>query len=339
MTEANICQEPVNLKAGGTEERYRSDGFFTLDGDPADVLRAMLAACDGWISENADGTLALKVGKYRAPAAGTELTGDHIRGFTVRKGVPEHELVTELVPQYVEPELDYTEAPVQPWRDEAAISATGKVRSQPLPLPWVRSHSQARRLAKRKMAQLNARLTGSLVCTLYALRYLGERWIRVQAPELADFADLVIENLGMTIDLMTQTVTLRFGSVNPNEIDAWDPATEEGDRPAIPAKLITPLPPVPANPDYVIAGLAVVRWDNTGRTDISIQGRWRLGVGAWTEGAVVPPAQISVVGAQQQVDVIHLTLAGAGAGFEWQIRSVNPGGAPESNWSVGFTPS
>jgi hypothetical protein len=60
----------------------------------------------------------------------------------------------------------------------------------------VQSHTQGRRLSKRKIAKLNAPLRVSLRTTLYGLQALGERWIAIEAGEvIADFDALVIEVL------------------------------------------------------------------------------------------------------------------------------------------------
>lgn len=296
---ADICDEIVALADGTGEPRYRSNGSFALDSDPADRITSILDTCDGWISENGDGTLALEVGQYRAPRF--TIGSRHVKGYALQYGFADEEAVNEIVFDYTETALDYKTTPGQPWRDETDISARGRVRPQRLALPWVYSHSQGRRLAKRRMARFQAGMHGTITTTLYGIQGLGERWIRIVAPEVhADLADAVIENRGATVDLQSARVTYRFVIVNPNAIDAWDEAAEEGSPPEIPEKLVKLDPPVPTIDSVsFVADPApfpnyFVRIEDPGRADLTYQVRARA-TGA-TDWIVGPDQDASSVG-------------------------------------------
>jgi len=227
MAEADLCDALVTKADGSTERRYESSGWYYLTSDPAEVYAAMIATCDGWMCEGGDGTLRLKIGSYRAPTV--TLTDEHILGFAIDKGVGDEDIVNELRFSYAAEANHYREAPGQPWRDETSIAELGKVRSQTLPLTWVHSHSQGRRLAKRVMARHQATARGMLKTSLYGRKLLGERWVAVQSSLIADLTDAVVEILPSPhIDLAAGTVTFNWVMVNPNAIDAWDAATEEG---------------------------------------------------------------------------------------------------------------
>src|SRR5690606_28785235 len=101
---------------------------------------------------------------------------------------------------YVSPDQDYTEVEAGIWRDESDILERGKVRSENLGLTWVFSRSQAMRLAKRKMIRVNAPRRGQVRTGIYGLNGLGQRYIRVQNPELSSMADVVCEVLNVEID-------------------------------------------------------------------------------------------------------------------------------------------
>lgn len=296
VAEARLCGLTVPRKdAGSSESRYHSDGSFPLDSDPADVISSILDTCDGWISQNGDGSLALKVGYFRPPSV--TISSKHIRGVSLQYDVGNEQAVNEFTIDYTEAALDYKTVPGQPWRDEDDISARGKVLSQRLALPWVCSHSQARRLAKRKMAQARAPLRGTITTTLFGIQALGERWININAPDIPDLANLVIEVRSATIDLLNDAMTFTFVSVDPATIDAWDPATEEGSAPTIAAKLISTPPPVPQN----IVAIPVnfdpgqhafnVECDDPGRSDLTFQTEWRVNGsgGAFTQDAKQSP--------------------------------------------------
>ena len=117
------------------------------------------------------------------------------------------------------------------WRDEGDISETGRLRSEPLGLTWVYSRPQAMRLAKRKMTRLNAPRRGQIRTGIYGLNGLGQRYIRVQNPELFSMADVVCEVMNVEIDFASSQVVFDVIQAD-TAIDAWNPAEEEGDQPA-----------------------------------------------------------------------------------------------------------
>lgn len=323
MVHADICDAQVARNDGSTEARYTSNGSFSLDSDPADVLSSILDTCDGWLSQNGDGTLSLVVGQFIAPTIALE--SQHIRGCSIQYDVAEEEAVNELTLEYTEPRLDYQTEPGQSWRNETDISERGKVLSQRFALPWVYSHPQARRLAKRRDAQNNAALRGTLTTTLYGIRCLGERWVQVNAPDLPDLESLTIEIRGMTVDLLNATCSINFISVDPAAIDAWNPATEEGSPPVIPQKLVFPPPPVPANLT-VIDPRITIAFDNPGRSDLTFQAEFRVNgsSGAFTLG--VAGLAATLVSGRFQVHIHDPSFVDFTT-YEIKLRAFAPAGA------------
>lgn len=267
MAQADYCDELVTTWNGDTEPRYRSCGWAHLTTDPADVIAAILSTCDGWMAERGDGTLALIVGKYSAPTV--TLTDDHIIGFAIDHGVADEDVVNELQWSYVAPGNDWRETPGTPWRDEVSIAELGVVRSENRALTWVQSHSQGRRLAKRIVARHQAALRGTLVCSLYGLQALGQRWLAVRSREIDDLTNAVIEVTRARIDIANGRVTFEWTLVNPNSIDAWDPATEEGLAPPLSGRIMLILPtPASVNATKVGLTISLAFTDNSADPDI-----------------------------------------------------------------------
>ena len=348
-SEANLCEGIVVRSDGFGEYRYQSSGAFQIDSDPADVVGAILDTCDGWISENGDGTLALKVGVYRAPTV--TILGKHIRGINLQYDLADEETINELAIDYCEPRLDYKTVATDPWRNEQDIAERGRIRSQRLSLPWVQSYTQARRLAKRRDAQNNAELRGSLTTTLYGLRALGERWVRVQAPELPDLDDLVIEIRSVTIDLLNAALTFKFVSIDEDTIDAWD-ASEEGEDIVIPPKLISATPPPidPGTPgaldpvihpvfnstDFFNPSFANIEFIDPHRPDLTWQTQIREVGSSFFVLEPNRPAQDPTFDLSKvAIPCVFRNSGGfAARNYEVQIRSVPPGGAAfASAWS------
>ncbi len=229
MAQADYCDELVTCNDGHTEPRYQSAGWYFKTNDPAEVIGSILATCDGWMAETGDGSLALYVGKYQTPTV--TLTDDHIVGFNIDFGVADEELINEIRSSYTAIDSDYREGAARPWQDATSIAEVGKIRSTSVQRPWVQSWSQSRRLDKRLMARHQAK-RGTLQCSMYGLKVLGQRWVRVQSSTIDTLSNAVIEITGATLDLLNGRVSLEWFLVNPNSIDAWDPATEEGQAPA-----------------------------------------------------------------------------------------------------------
>jgi hypothetical protein len=233
IDEANICDTLVANASGGTEPRYRSHGWFEFGNAPEKVIGSLLATCDGWLAEAGDGSLSLTTGFYREPTE-PPLTEKHITGFALNYGMADEELVNQLDITFTDPASRYVSVQTAPWRDEDMISEAGIVRAKAMDLTWVQSNSQARRLADRAMQRLNALMTGSFTTTLYGLRYLGRRWVKLQYPFISGLQDCVVEIQGAEIDLLGGKIVWQFLRILPDFIEAYDPETDEGAPPVVP---------------------------------------------------------------------------------------------------------
>jgi hypothetical protein len=226
---ANVCDESVTLKAGGTEAKYEAGGIYTHDTEPAAVMRALLDSMDGWLAEAGDGSLKLVAGKYSAPTV--TINDDHIIGYSWNPYRPDEQAVNELQGSYTSALHKYEEIQGDPWIDQADIDERGVQRSQTIELPWVQSHGQHRRLLKRAMKRLTAG-RGVLVTTLYGLQCIGERYIKIENSDVAGMADVVGEVQNLKIDFEAMRVEIAFVVID-STIDDWTPASEEGDAPPV----------------------------------------------------------------------------------------------------------
>jgi hypothetical protein len=73
---ANICDEDVALKAGGTEKRYTCNGMFAVDANPQDILGALAGSMAGYVVRS-EGMWHIVAGAYNSPSI--TLTDDDIR--------------------------------------------------------------------------------------------------------------------------------------------------------------------------------------------------------------------------------------------------------------------
>ncbi|KQZ00909.1 hypothetical protein ASD45_08580 [Pseudolabrys sp. Root1462] len=279
MNEANLCDALVQRDDGSYEKRYTSAGFYSFDNEPAAVLAMMLATCDGWLSQDGNGALKIRIGVYRSPTV--TLEKDIIVGFSIDHGTQDENVVNEITWTFTSPDNGYREMPGVPWRDELDISQRGVTRSHAEALSWVQSHSQGRRLMKRKMAKANAPRRGTLVTTLAGIEALGERWVRITDDRLSDLTNAIVEIDTGEIDLESARITFNWTIVDPTTIDGWDPS-EEDYEPTLATRNVPSGPPKPQNLDGTIGGdetngyfLSMV-FDDPNYPGLNYRARWRL---------------------------------------------------------------
>ena len=297
----------------GTEPRYRSCVSHRHAGDGSEhkaVLAALLLTCDGWMSPRADGALIVHPGRYYAPTV--SIGPDDIISYTVEDGVEDENAVNQINVTYVSAAHDFNTVDTDPWTDEDDIADRGAVRSDDL-APQAPSFSQNRRLAKRKMAQAMAPCRGTFVVMSTAEAVLGERFIMAQFAEgigtddefVAYFGPIEITQLSR--NLQTGAISGSWIAADPN-IDAWNPATEEGEPAPIGDRVARePLTqptiisataqysavgqtpegeqPVDPSPGQTATGARVlIAAQGPSRDDLTWSARWRVGTsGSWNE--------------------------------------------------------
>ncbi len=306
---ANDADSPMPLRAGGSEPRYRSCVAHRNAGEgsePKSVLGALLACCDGWMASREDEALVPYSGRYYPPTV--TIGPDQIISYTVEDGIEDEAALNNINVTYVSAQHDYNEVDTDPWTDEDDIVRRGALRSADLK-NQVPSFSQARRLAKRKMAQTMARKRGTLTLTSAGSAVLSQRFINLRLIEGEgtddEFAPYVgqAEITDVRRNLQTGGLSASWIAADPN-IDAWNPATEEGDPAPVGERVARePLEQptiisatavysaVGQNPDDPLGGgsqstgaRVLIAADGPDRSDLTWYARWRVGVtGSWNE--------------------------------------------------------
>lgn len=148
IADANLCDEAVPLKAGGTEPRYRASAVVRADEEWIDVEENFAAAMAGQLVER-NGTIGVDPGAWKTPAFA--FTDDDLlregelryQGKTTRD-----ELINTVTARYVERTQLWEQASAPMRRVQADIDADGEVREQSLDLVFVTSNTQAQRIAE-----------------------------------------------------------------------------------------------------------------------------------------------------------------------------------------------
>lgn len=327
---ATICDEAIALKAGGTEPRYRSSVAHKHTDRHADVTAALLSTFDGWIAPRSDGAIVVYAGKYYAPTV--SIGPDEIVAYEWSGvGVDDDSAVNEIICSYISADHGYNTVETDAWRDEDDISERGQVLSASLD-PQVPSWGQVRRLAKRKMARTNAIYRGSVTTNARGRSVRGERFINLRIEEAgAVFYNGPAEITAVTRNLMSGGVTFTWVAADPN-VDAWNPATEEGN----PAAQGDRVASQPLDAPSISSATPVLTGDGTAaqvlttvtapdRDDLTWFARWKISTDSvWNEqeygdidGSASVQLLIGLVPVDSSIDVEVAYLVGDGRVSPW----------------------
>lgn len=226
---ADICDEAVPLKAGGTQPRYQVHGTYSHDDPPSEVIKALLSTMDGWLWQRPDGSIGIRAGRYEEPTV--TITAEHIRSYSLQLGEAIERSVTEIKASYIDQSQDFAAAEADPWVLGDVYARVGRSLPVDVDLSWVGHHAQARRLMKREASRQSAFAQGTITTDLAGLNAIGERYIRIELDELGDprLASLIVEVTDLSIDLMSGA-TISWRAADPL-IDLWTAASEEGTAP------------------------------------------------------------------------------------------------------------
>ena len=260
LAAANRAAELVDLKAGGTEARYRLWGTYNFNERPADVLGRMLVSCDGRIIPTADGGITLDIGTWAEPTVviDTEIIGD----FQIRRGRDIRTTANTVSATYMSPNHDYQTIDADRWIDDADVALRGEIVTD-TSFIMTPSHAQCRRLMKLAAYRAKPNWLGTVQCNLAGLAAFGERFVRLtyapfgidEVMEVKDFRFNISDGGILT------SVTIEFQSM-PEAAYEWDPDTEEGTEPINEDIDVDHTIPVPTN----FAGTIVVTTTGAGTT-------------------------------------------------------------------------
>ncbi|GEP12250.1 phage tail protein [Methylobacterium gnaphalii] len=290
----DVCDETVARKDSTTEPRYRLGGTYQLTEAPKDVLARMCATCDGQLVKGPTGLIGIRGGRFTSPTV--NISTKNIRTASLTQGNDRLDAYNNLKVSYTEPGAYYQPTELTARQDTASINKVGQIDSS-LDLIMVPSWTQAARLAKIRFAKDNPAWKGTISTDLAALDALGEDTIHLAYDPLGEDDPMLDENVslnGFTLHADLSGCDLSFASIS-SEAYAWDAATEEPPRPALPTQpaavnviaapenvTITPSRRTVAGETTQVWG--VLTWDAVARTDVLPEPEYRVtgsGDDAW----------------------------------------------------------
>ncbi|WP_375275868.1 hypothetical protein [Methylorubrum thiocyanatum] len=330
-----LCAETVTRKDGSTEPRYRLGGTYALNEAPKDVLARMLSTCDGQLVRGPTDLIGIRGGRFRNPLV--NIPTEQIIAADLTQGNDRLDAYNLLKVSYTEPDNFYQPTEIQARQDFASQAQVGVIDSA-LDLAMVPSWTQAARLAKIKFAKDNPQWRGSTRTTLAALDALDQETARIVFDPLGDadvgpMMDTPCTLTAFGLDAAMTGCTIGFTAISADAY-AWNPATEEPPRPALPnAPAPVNIVPTPVNVTVnpsrrTVAGGAtavwgVLSWNADARTDLTAQAQYRI-VGSGESGW----QPMGIRGDGLSAEVGPLT---DGQTYDFRVRWI--AGNTPSNWS------
>jgi hypothetical protein len=163
---ANICDQDVNLAAGGTEKRYTINGTFLTSEAPKDVLQKMLTACGGKLSY-VGGKWVLKVAAWQSPTI-TLTENEIVSEVTMQASQSRRDIFNAVKGIYSEPEALYQPTSFPPITNGTYEAEDGEQIWKDVNFPFTTSAATCQRLAKIELEKARQQITFTVSCNLKA---------------------------------------------------------------------------------------------------------------------------------------------------------------------------
>jgi hypothetical protein len=240
---ANVCDQTVTNRTGGSEPRYHGGFWFRADNDPVPVGRIMDQAAELVLYERPDGKVGVHAGQFVTPDV--RLTENDIISVNYDPNRRKATTVLAVRGQYTDPAKGFNTV-------DAAIYGvpypTDDERTKSVENQMVQRHNHSARLQKLAFVRANAPRVTVKAHYEPAKAVPYRRFLTVHVPPKMDEA--VVEIIGQP-KMSLRGLTMEFeGIVVPSTLYAFDAVLEEGQ----PGANIVPVEPegVPKPENFIV---------------------------------------------------------------------------------------
>ena len=163
---ADVCDEDVDLSAGGTEKRYTLNGTFLTSEKPKDVLGKMLMSCGGSLTY-VGGKWTIKVAEYRTPEV-TLTDDDFVSEITIQGSVSRRDVFNAVKGTYSEPEALYQLSSFPPVTNATYAAQDNETIWKDIQFPFTTSVATCQRLSKIDLEKMRQQITVTVSCNMKA---------------------------------------------------------------------------------------------------------------------------------------------------------------------------
>jgi hypothetical protein len=224
MNAANVCDQLVTNRTGGSERRYHGGMWFRTNNDPVEVGRTLDEAAEMIVYERNDGKIGVHAGEFVAPDI--RLTEDHIFAIEVDKNKRKSSTVLAVRGRYVNTANHYNTEDAALYGDPyGELDETERTRT--FENVAIQSHNHCQRKQKLTFIRANARRVVISADYSAAKNCAYRRFIRVHYPSRGLVEATVEITSTVSIDLRNMRVSFS-GIIVPENLYAFNAATEEG---------------------------------------------------------------------------------------------------------------
>lgn len=163
-----ICDEDIDLAAGGTEKRYTVNGAFSSGDTPQSILQRMVSSCSGYLVY-VGGKWSLRVGKYTSPVM--EITEDEITsGISISTSDSRRDTFNAVKGVYSEPTSLYQPQTYSPVTNSLYETQDGEQIFRDRDFQLVTSNATCQRLAKIMLEKARQQIVINFTCNLKAFK-------------------------------------------------------------------------------------------------------------------------------------------------------------------------
>lgn len=326
MHAADVCDQLVANKSGGSERRYHGGLWFRANNDPVEVGRTLDEAGELVVYERGDGTIGVHAGEFATPDI--RLTQDHIFAIEVDKNKRLSSTVLAVRGRYQNPANHYNTEDAAIYGDPyGEVDETERTRT--FDNAAVQSHNHCQRKQKLTLIRANARRVSITADYSAAKGCAYRRFIRVHYPSRGLIEAPIEITSTVTLDLRNMRVSFS-GIVVPDDPYAFNATTEEGTPGnAIPA-IVQDGVPVPTGfivtvqTEVVSGGASAAylrgQWD-AGNTSLRHEMEYERTSGSTGPQSVFPADEENFVRSGYLVDGqqyrVRLRAWGGGTSSEW----------------------
>ncbi|MGR9056087.1 hypothetical protein ACU8NH_09275 [Rhizobium leguminosarum] len=322
---ADVCDQTVTNRGGGSESRYHGGLWFRANSDQIDVGKTLDQAAELVVYERSDGKIGVHAGEYIAPTI--TLTRNEIISFGLNANVDPATTVLAVRGRFTDPSDLYN-------TNDAAIYGNPYIgedteRTITVDNVAVQTHNHIQRLQKLAYIRRNGARVSITAHYDPDNDISYQRFVRVQySPKLSDAVVEITSKV--TISLRDMTVTFS-GIVIPSGLYDFNAATEEGE-PGASIVIIPPSnAPIPVNFDVVIhtevvsggssAAYGLATWDFVSAS-LTYELEWEK-----VTGSTGPQSIVSTAGETQ----VRSGYLADGTQYKFRLRTWS--GGSSSDWT------
>lgn len=254
ITAANVCDEFVTNRSGGSERRYHGGLNFFANSDPIEVGRILDQAGELVVYERADGLIGVHPGSFSTPTI--TLTKSDILAFTQDTNSSPSSTVVAVRGRFENTANNFVTEDAATYGDPYSEDAE---RTLTFSNQAIQSHNHCQRLQKITYIRRNAQRVSIVANYDVAQDVTDQRFIKVQyGPRLSDALVEITSKPVISLTNMTVSFTGIVWPVGTTNPYAFTAAIEEGIPGQTAALIVRSDVPVPTGFNVVIQNETLV---------------------------------------------------------------------------------